>query len=288
MKVYLAEYAGFCFGVRRIAEMIENELEKSGEVYALGEPIHNPIKVGVWKARGLRVIEKAEELPEGATVIVRAHGVPKKEWEILEQKAGKILDGTCPLVRKVYDKAEYLLKNGYYVVIAGDPSHPEVKAEMSFLTPGKYTVYNGKDENVPTESIKNEKKKVGVVAQTTLSDKLLRNVVEPLIGVEELLVFNTICYETHRRQSSAKNLASRVDLMIVIGGKNSSNAAKLYQICSEIVETYHIESADEFQRQWCVNRKIIGVTAGASTPDEVIESTIKKIESLCGKESKNE
>ncbi len=288
MKVHLAEYAGFCFGVRRIAEMIDSELERKGEVYALGEPIHNPIKVEGWMKRGLRVIESAEELPEGATVIVRAHGVPREEWKKLEEKSAEIIDGTCPLVRKVYDKADYLLRNGYYVVIAGDPTHPEVKAEMSYLSPGKYTVYNGKDGNIPTESVKNAHKKIGVVAQTTLSDKLLRNVVEPLIGVEELLVFNTICYETHRRQDSAKNLASRVDLMIVIGGRNSSNTAKLYQICSEIVETYHIESAEEFKEDWCIGKEDIGITAGASTPDEVIEEVIKKIKSLCGKESKND
>ncbi len=280
MKVVVAEYAGFCFGVRRIAEMIEEELAKGGELFALGEPIHNPIKVEEWKKRGLKLITRASELPEGAKVIVRAHGVPKEEWEVLEQKAGEIIDGTCPLVRKVYDRARYLVENGYFVVIAGDPSHPEVKGEMSYLPEGKYAVFSGKNGDVPDESFKRDRKKVGVVAQTTLSDKLLANVVTPLIGVEELLIFNTICYETHRRQNSAKELASRVDLMIVVGGKNSSNTSKLYSICREIVESNHVESAEELKEDWFAGKNVVGVTAGASTPDEVIDEVVRKIKSL--------
>ncbi len=287
MKIFLAEYAGFCFGVRRIAEIIESELSTGKNVYALGEPIHNPIKVSQWEKKGLKIVEKAEDVPDGSVVVVRAHGIPKEEWDILERKTAKVLDGTCPLVRQVYDKAEFLIKNGYFVVIAGDPTHPEVKAEMSFLPQGKFAVYSGKGEDVPPEELKSEKKKIGVVAQTTLSDTLLKNVVNPLIGVEELLIFNTICYETHRRQSSAKDLASRVDLMIVIGGKNSSNTTKLYSICKDIVETYHVESAQELHPEWFSGKENIGITAGASTPDEVIEEIIATIKSFARKEKED-
>ncbi len=279
-EVYLADYAGFCFGVIRIAKIIEETLAGGGEVYALGEPIHNPIKVGEWKKKGLKVVSRAEDVRSGSTVIVRAHGVPLSEWKILESKDVKILDGTCPLVRKVYDKADFLLRNGYFVIIAGDPSHPEVKAEASFLPEGKFKIFTGKNSDIPDDNFRRNYKKIGVVAQTTLSDQLLKNVVIPLIGVEELLVFNTICYETHRRQESAKNLASRVDLMIIIGGKNSSNTTKLYQICREIVDSYHIESADELNPEWFLGKKKVGITAGASTPDEVIKDVINWIETL--------
>ena len=286
MEIIRAEYSGYCFGVKRVEEIIEESLKTNDTVYAYGEPIHNGEQIKLWEKRGLVIVHSPDEIPENSVVVIRAHGIKKEEREVLLKKGVKIFDGTCPLVEKVTQKALYLIENGYYVIIAGDKNHPEIIGETSYLPEGSFSIFSGINNDLPPPEIIKTKRKIGVVAQTTFSDKLLSNIISRLAGAEELLLFNTICNETHLRQSSVKELSSNVDLMVVIGGKNSSNTHKLYMLAQEHTKAIQIETENEINLNDIKNAKKIGITAGASTPDWQIINVIDKIKYML-KETEN-
>ena len=267
MKVICAENMGFCFGVKRALDMALKERN----AYTLGQLIHNPQVVELLEKKGIKVVNSINEINDG-TLIITAHGTSKSNIGKAKEKGLRIIDTTCPLVKRVHELAGEFDKKGYKIILLGNKEHQEVKGTAS----------NAKDVtivNSAKEAGKLKFNKACFLSQTTQSLEKFNEIVNILKGnILDLKVFNTICDATRKRQDSAMNLAKKVDLMIIIGGYNSANTKMLSQICSKIVETKHIEKADEIDGEWFKNKKIVGLTAGASTPDFVIEEVKEKIE----------
>ena len=265
MKVICAENMGFCFGVKRALDMALKERN----AYTLGQLIHNPQVVELLEKKGIKVVNSVDEADK--TLIITAHGTSKLIIEKAKEKELRIIDTTCPLVKRVHELSGEFDKKGYKIILLGNKEHQEVKGTAS----------NAKDVTVVNsaeEARKLKFDKACFLSQTTQSLEKFNEIVNILKGnILDLKVFNTICDATRKRQDSALKLAKKVELMIVIGGYNSANTKRLREICSEIVETKHIETAEELNKEWFKNKKIIGLTAGASTPDWVINNVKEKI-----------
>jgi 4-hydroxy-3-methylbut-2-enyl diphosphate reductase len=273
MEVLKAKHMGFCFGVRRAINIVLSEAEKKSErICTIGPIIHNPQMVEMLRQKGITPVDDAFRVDDGI-VVFRTHGIRKEEEEYIRQRNLKFIDTTCPFVKRVRRKAMFLEKNGYTVVIVGDGEHPEVKSVLSYLHNGGIVLQK------PT-SIK--AKKVGVVSQTTQDKESFFNIVRGLVeGVEELRVYNTICESTEVRQREAAELSSRVDAMLVVGGKNSSNTSKLYNIVKKVQpNSYHIETEAEIRPEWFSGLKRVGITGGASTPDHIIDAVERHVKNL--------
>ncbi len=276
MKVTVAKGSGWCFGVKRALRMAETALEQSERpIYTLGELIHNPQVVGELHGRGLRVARKTSDVARG-TLIVRCHGVSPAVLDGARAKGLDVVDATCPFVKKAQDIARLLSGQGYRVVVLGDRGHPEVEA----ISAGLRDVSVVKDE-AEARALKSAKK-LGVVAQTTQSFDTFSRVVCLLVGkTQELRAYNTICETTSSRQREALRLAGEVDVMIVVGGRNSANTARLYEICrGRVRRTHRVESAAELKRSWFRNAVHAGVTGGASTPDWLVREVADRIASM--------
>ncbi len=274
--VTVARPTGLCFGVRRAISELENALENVGKVYGLGSPIHNPQEIERLEQLGLVVVEEPGAIPPGQTAFIRAHGISPAIRESLLRRTDRIVDGTCPFVRNVQDKAALLREEGYRVLIAGDAAHPEVRGILGYA--GENAGVVGNEKEIPRDM---KHGKIGLVCQTTQKECLLEEVVrELLFHVDELRVFNTICGATLERQRAVRELAPAVDGMIVIGGRNSANTGKLVDISREAgVATLWIEHSEELERGWLGDKENIGIAAGASTPDWLIQELILKLES---------
>jgi 4-hydroxy-3-methylbut-2-enyl diphosphate reductase len=277
IKVITAKRAGFCFGVKRAIDMAFEVAKKSENVYTLGPIIHNPQVIAKLKSEGVRPIESIDS-PKIKTLIVRTHGVPKEISEKLSRKKYEVIDTTCPFVKKAQKYAGLLKDEGYQVVIIGDRTHPEVEGLMSYAGPD-VVVINSDD------SLLKLKSRVGVVVQTTQPVSVLKKFVSYAVDhVKELKVFNTICNSTALRLKETKDIARGVDAVIVVGGKNSANTTQLANFCISIsVPTYHIETASEIRNEWFVNVRKVGITAGASTPDWIIEEVTDRIRHIGGR-----
>jgi len=282
-NIIVAQTAGFCFGVRIAVDMAKQAGEKLGHAYTNGPIIHNKQVVNYLKSIGVEEMQDYSQLKPGDTVIIRSHGVPPKTERMLKELNINVLDATCPFVKKVHDKVRQLVEEGYFVVIIGEEGHPEVIGTLGHLEEvgGKGVVVENFEDLVKKVPKRN---RIGVVAQTTQSEDFFREVVGYLAeNTEELKVFNTICDATSVRQEEVKKIAPEVDVMIIIGGKHSGNTQRLYQISKALnPNTYHIETADELQRQWFENKENIGVSAGASTPDWIIQEVVNKIKEIKG------
>ncbi len=267
MNVKKAKYSGFCFGVNRA---VDSALKVDGKVTTLGPLIHNPGFVKELEKKGIMPEDSIDDVKDG-TLIIRTHGVPDSVIEKAKSKGLKVVDLTCPFVKKVHDYARDMYENGYKVIVVGEKKHPEVIGIV------------GNIDALVVGSPQDAKKigtfeKIGVVAQTTQSLDNFNNVVAELRNhAKELKVQNTICSETSLRQEHAKELAGEVDVMVVIGGRNSGNTRRLFEICSAIVESYYIERASELDPNWFSGKKIAGVTAGASTPQELVDEVMERI-----------
>lgn len=274
MKLYIARSAGFCFGVKRAIDIALKATKKyQKDLYTLGPIIHNPQTVEFLKSLGVKVKDRIEDIKKGS-VIFRSHGVSLHELEMAKKKKLNLIDATCPIVKRVQLFAKYLNRHGYFLLIVGDPRHPEVKAIKSYLDDKVKVI-----ENVKELRNLGPWKKLGIVAQTTQSMSLFKAVInESLEKAEEIRVFNTICHATSIRQKEAIKIAKKTDCMIVIGGYNSGNTQRLVAICKEIQpKTYHIESAKDLDKRWLNGCKKIGITAGASTPSWVIDEVASEI-----------
>ncbi len=283
MEVRVADNCGFCFGVRRAIDLAESTLRSGAEVYCLGPLIHNPQVIERLIERGFRVVEGPEDLPAGATVVIRSHGVAPEIFAKLREREVHVVDATCPLVKRAQDRARELARQGYRVVIVGERDHPEVDAIVGIV--GTEAVVA--DCELPDEAL--SARKVGVIAQTTQDSATLRQVVRQLVDTlvdtmtGELRVFNTICNATLERQEAAVKLAGEVEVMFVLGGRNSANTARLAEICAATgVRTFHMETADEIDTEVLTGAHTAGVTAGASTPSWIIEEFVKKLEDIPG------
>jgi 4-hydroxy-3-methylbut-2-enyl diphosphate reductase len=278
MKVILAENSGFCFGVKRAINMaLESVNKKKGEVCTYGPIIHNHQVVEDFRRRGISVIDDTRDLRKGSTCIIRTHGLSPDIIAKFRKKSVKIVDATCVFVKKAQKLAAKLYKDGYQVVIIGESEHPEVKGICGYT--GNRSIVIRDIEDARKLSFY---KKIGVLVQTTQSIENFTNIIPYLIQKSgELKIFNTICNATRSTKDSALKLAEKVDIMIIVGGHNSANTKHLAEVCrSTGVETYHIEDTEELKKEWFLNKKSAGVTAGASTPDWVINdvvSILKKI-----------
>ena len=276
MEIILAEAAGFCFGVQRALETALNTSSQAAErqIYTLGPLIHNPQVVEELRGRGIKVLDNPGDIDDGV-VIIRSHGVPPKTMEQLVEKGIEVVDATCPFVRRAMDWAKQLKDEGYQVVVVGDKSHPEVQA-----------IYGASDETawiIDSPRVIDElpeTRRIGIIAQTTQSTANFRECVSRFVDrTAELKVLNSICTATEQRQAAARKLASIVDVMIVVGGFNSANTQRLVEVCQEngAAHTYHIEKPEQLQKDWFIGAKKVGVTAGASTPNWLIEGVIKRM-----------
>lgn len=276
-KVTIAESAGFCFGVKRAIDLVQDIASKNDKVYTFGPLIHNPQEIQRLEKENIKVVEDYSKIEKGVLVL-RTHGIQLNIYEkLLTKKNIKLIDATCPFVKRAQDIVKELSKdiNTKQIIIVGEKRHPEVVALVSYGKEKCLIVEDKKD-------VKNVKKTdiIYIVSQTTQSPKNFDRIVKEISKISKVKVFNTICRATFDRQSSAKKLAKEVNVMVVIGGKNSGNTTRLYQICSNITKTYHIETVDEIEKSWFKNMDKIGITAGASTPDWIINNIERRIEEL--------
>lgn len=275
MRVKLASSYGFCFGVKRaikIAESYENSA-------TMGPLIHNQNEINrLKKDYNVGLYNTLDEVKQNDTVIIRTHGIPKNDLELLKQKEAKVINATCPFVTTPQQIVKKMSQEDYSILIFGDEHHPEVKGVKSYATDDVHVV-----ENIEQlQQIEFKYPKIATVAQTTKKKELFLEIVNYLIlRYKEVRVFNTICDATFENQDAARALSKEVDIMVVIGGKNSSNTKQLHSICLENCQESHlIENENELDEKWFKNRNICGVTAGASTPDWIIQEVVNHIQSL--------
>ncbi|MCC0649597.1 4-hydroxy-3-methylbut-2-enyl diphosphate reductase [Clostridioides sp. ZZV15-6598] len=279
MNVKIAKNAGFCFGVKRAMKMAWDEVEKNDSgIYALGPLIHNKQAVARYEQKGLKTVDEIDVIPDYENMIIRSHGVPEKVYKEAKNKKLKIVDTTCPFVKKIHTVVSEYHNKGYEIIVIGDMKHPEVIGINGWCENSAIIIKAVEQmENMEFDN----SKQYCVVAQTTINPDLYSNIVDKLDDKLEHIVFNdTICSATKTRQEAAKELAREVDCMIVIGGKHSSNTQKLVKVCEDLVPTFAIETKDELDVNMLKKYKNLGVTAGASTPDWIIEEVITFIESL--------
>ena len=273
-EIKVAKSAGFCFGVDRAVKLVYGELEKGNKsVATLGPIIHNADVVNDLTDKGVRIADSVDDLKEGEKAVIRSHGVGKKIYEGLEQKGNAYIDATCPFVARIHKIVREKTEEGYFILIAGDKDHPEVQGIVGHFDENYY-VFKDEDQlkSFFSKNYKNLEKKLAIVAQTTYNILIWGECLKVIPKDDEnILVFDTICNATSQRQSDAALLSKEVDVMIVVGGKNSSNTIKLYNVCSENCPSYHIENADELYSLNLKNAEKIGITAGASTPAYIIK-----------------
>jgi (E)-4-hydroxy-3-methyl-but-2-enyl pyrophosphate reductase len=276
VQILSAEYSGFCFGVKRAIQIALDASVPGKPVYTIGALIHSPQMVEELKAHGITIAEHPEEL-KNSIVVIRSHGIAKSIKEMLIEHGNQLIDATCPYVSKAQENVSQLCADGFPVVILGDKTHPEVIAMQSYCNQEIIIV------NSPDELPERAWQQLGVISQTTKSLAVLQDLVSKLIPkVRELRVFNTICTATTLRQEAAVSLAKKSDLMIVIGGRNSSNTRMLATLCSGITETFHVETAEEISPSMLTGHHKIGLTAGASTPDYLIVNVYNRINDITG------
>ena len=279
MEIRLAECAGFCFGVKRAIDTVYEQLAKGKTIYTYGPIVHNEEVVRELAERGVGVLENREALEklpaqedgsESAAVIIRAHGVPAEIYRLLEEKGLECIDATCPFVKRIHRIVEKESREGSHIVIIGNPGHPEVEGIVGWCS-GSATVLEEPEEAM--NFIPPEGRRLCVVSQTTFNYNKFQYIVEIFEKKGyNVSVVNTICNATEERQQSARALAREADVMIVIGGKRSSNSKKLYEICcEECADTYFIQTLDDLHLELPKSVRLVGITAGASTPNKLIE-----------------
>lgn len=292
MKIIVAKNIGFCFGVRRAMNLVEENLRRTkGPIYTLGPLIHNPQVMEELEKKNVLPISKIEEVKKKGKILIRSHGIPRGTLAKLVERRLKIIDATCPYVKRIQHLVEGLAKKNYTVVIFGKANHPEVEALVSYAG-GKARVIERIEDLTPTLSGLN--KKIGLVSQTTQSIGDFQKVVSFFQSSQfqnkKVKIYNTLCPTTKKRQVEAAKLAKEADLIFVIGGRNSSNTTRLAEICRRYQRnTCHLETAEEIEHFWLgldssLKKKIkkIGIVTGASTPDWIIKEVIAKAKSSQG------
>ncbi|MBR2240895.1 MAG: 4-hydroxy-3-methylbut-2-enyl diphosphate reductase [Clostridia bacterium] len=281
MEIVLGKTAGFCYGVRNAVMNAEEKLREHKNVSCLGELVHNGEVIKKLEKLGMNVVEKIEDANE--KVIIRAHGIAKEIYEKAKKLNIEIFDFTCPSVLKIHKIAEEYANKGYYIFLIGGKKHPETLGTISFCGKNSYLLENEEDINEAIENLKQSKiKKLFIIVQTTFSlekfEIMINDIKNKLNNDIELEVKNTICNATKIRQEETLDISKNVECMIIIGGKNSSNTKKLYEIAKENCEnTYIVETKDELELEKLKKCDRIGIMAGASTPDESINEVISAL-----------
>lgn len=278
-QIILAKSAGFCFGVERAVNKVYQETETGDHIYTYGPIIHNREVVADLERRGVRVVESAEEIRglKIGTVIIRSHGVSRETDRLIRESGLKCIDATCPFVKRIHRTVEKESARGRKIVIIGNPVHPEVIGIMGWSSTPVTVIQTAEEAQRFAESFSGQE--ICVVAQTTFNAKKFQDLVEILKKRSyNVICVNTICNATHERQSEAKAVAGKADIMIVIGDQSSSNSAKLYEICrKECPETFFIQTWNDLHLTLTGAEKVIGITAGASTPKNIIEEVYNHV-----------
>ena len=276
MKVIVAEKYGFCAGVRNAISTAEKILGEKGQVYSLGPIIHNPGVVERLAKKGLVTVDDEKQIPAGATVLIRSHGAASQEIAHLKEKNADIVDATCVLVKRMQQIAMQMEEQGYKVVIVGDQNHPEVRAVVG-CTKGAVVVGNESDISMIGSG------RLGIVCQTTQSPEFFSQMLSAIAkaGFDEMKVVNTLCKEAIKRQQAAVELCRKVDIMFVLGGRESANTRKLAELCKKYNnKTFHLQNWEEFDKKLVFGSRTAGVTAGASTPQWIIDDFVKNLEAV--------
>ena len=279
MKIVKAKVFGFCFGVRRAVTMIENELGEHGPLYTLGAIVHNTHVVEELANKGAQLVTTLDAVPENGVVAITAHGAGEEVYEQIDRRNLRLIDTTCPIVRRAQETAAHLVDEGFFVVLYGEAEHPEVKGILSW-TRGQGMATQSPDITVPPEA-----KGIAIIAQTTKNPTMFGEFAQQIAKrytgeVPEIRIVDTTCPETGRRYQAAKELAKQVEALIVVGSRSSANTRKLAETCRATgAPTYHIETASEIEEDWLAGIDCFGVTAGASTPDDIIEEVVHRLQS---------
>jgi len=279
LKIRTATALGFCFGVRRAIAMVEGAAQERGDIDSLGSIVHNPVVAERLRARGVGIVSGFPEV-QSPRVAITAHGAGPEVYHSATDAHLELVDTTCPIVARAQRAARKLVNSGFKVIIFGDANHPEVRGVLAW-TKGRGIVLADADEPVEIP-----RRKVALLSQTTKSQHAFTDFVARFLAlhidrINEVRVINTTCPETEDRYEAARELAREVDLMIVIGGRNSANTGKLAGTCRAAgVETYQVEREDEIDRAWLEGHRVVGVTAGASTPDESVAAVVRRIREL--------
>lgn len=278
MQIKKAEETGFCFGVKKALRTLERAAEKYGDVETVGPVVHNQQVVDQFFRLGVKVVADPDDV-KGSVAVISSHGLPPQASDKLRRRRLTVIDTTCPNVHRAQLAAKRLSEAGFWLVVFGDPAHPEVRAILGWANQQGLATLKSSD----VARLDKFPKQVGVLSQTTRNESEFTKFVNDLVSVllprvQELRVLNTLCDVTKRRQAAALELAKKVDLMIVVGGRNSANTRILAEICSSAgTETHHIESAEEIRKSWLKSGTSVGVTSGTSIPDNVIEEVMVRL-----------
>ena len=276
MKIIIAKNAGYCFGVRDAVNMAYDIADEKGEVYMLGDIVHNERVVGDLNHAGAKVVESLEDVPENGTVLFRAHGTKNDVWDEAKNRSLDIRDATCPLVHQIHKDVKDLYDEGRKIIVIGDHGHDEVVAIADQVP--KTIIISSVEEAEKLKRIR----KAGIVSQSTQAIENVQDIIKILMTkVFDLRFVNTICYPTKRNQEQIKDLAQIVDVMIIIGSFTSANSKRLTLLSDKINKnTYQVTSVNDIENKWFKKCNTVGISAGASTPDYLIEEVRNKLSSL--------
>lgn len=279
MKIIFAKEYGFCYGVKRAVVMAEEAENLPGATYTLGHLIHNPQVVESLKKKGIGNIDDVNDVPEGSNLVLRSHGVEPYIYEVAKQKKCKLVDATCPNVKKAQKTASDFYSQGKQVLIVGDCDHPEVRSIMGWAV---NPIVIQKKDQVDTLDPNLE---YGILCQTTLEQERFAEVIDTMKQKGfKYDVKTTICLATKNRQEAVMELAKQVDAVLVVGGFKSANTTHLYELVKKTCPAWHIETAEDLHFDMMKNIKVLGITAGASTPEWLLQEIVKKIDFLYGVE----
>jgi 4-hydroxy-3-methylbut-2-enyl diphosphate reductase len=281
MDIEKATEIGFCFGVKRALKILEQTIQEHAEVETLGPVVHNQQVVDRFSQLGVKVVGKPDQL-KGNVAVIPSHGVSPNVLEELASRGLNVVDTTCPNVRKAQRAARELSEAGFWVIIFGDPTHPEVKGMLG------WAAYSGIAtlDSTSIAELDELPSRLGLLSQTTRNPVQFVDFVDSITGsllskIDELRIVNTLCNITKRRQTAALELANKASMMIVVGGRNSANTRCLAEVCcSTGTETHHVETAAEIQQSWLKGQRAIGITTGTSIPDSVIDEVMLQLEEM--------
>jgi 4-hydroxy-3-methylbut-2-enyl diphosphate reductase len=277
MKIEIADKVGFCFGVRRAINILERVARERGGVETLGAVVHNEQVLRRLAKLGVSVVKEVSEI-KGSAVATSSHGISPQVEEEIRARNIEIISTTCPFVRRAQLVARRLADSGFFVVIYGDANHPEVKGILSWTRGNGIATLDEKF----VATLERQPRRLGILSQTTQIPAnfilFLKKLIDSAFTRDsELRIIDTICHDIRERQTAALKLAGKVDLMLVIGGRNSANTNRLAELCSTVTKTYLVETADDIQPSWFQGQEHIGITAGASTAEETVNEVLKRL-----------
>ncbi len=280
LEIKKASNIGFCMGVRRAIDILERVAGEQGGIETLGAVVHNQQVLRRLAERGVSVVNSVDAI-QGSLVVISAHGVSPQVIEEIRARRIEVIDTTCPFVRRAQVAARKLAESGFYTIVFGDASHPEVKGILGWAN-GKGTAIQDSQSLVRLDNLP---RRLGVLSQTTqipaFFARFARELIDrALVKDSELHIIDTICHDIRQRQNDTLKLAEKVDVILVVGGHNSANTRHLVELCSGVTETYPIETADEIEASWLEGKSSIGVTSGASTDEPTIDEVMAKLEYL--------